>query len=132
MIVSQEFHAVKCNCCGELYEDSEGTYYADESLVEEYAVDNNWIEYQGGHVCPNCYEIGDDDETVLLKPFIPEPEIKHKTDLERFKELFDSVGVEVYLNGNILSIMDDAKCSAEFYFENEKLTDYGFFPKYIE
>lgn len=94
MIVSQELYAVKCNCCGELYEDPEGTYYDNETMVEEYAIDNNWIEYQDGHVCPNCYEIGDEDETVLLKPFVTEPEIKPKTDLERFKELFDSVGVK--------------------------------------
>lgn len=93
MIVEKEFYAVKCNCCGELYEDSEGTYYDDESLVEDYAIDNDWIEHEGGHVCPDCYEIGGDDQIELLKPFIQEPEVKPKTDLERFKELFDSVGI---------------------------------------
>lgn len=79
MIEKKDFYAVKCNCCGELYEDSEGMYYNDKITVEEYALDNDWREHEGGHVCPACYEIGDDDETVLLMPFIPEPEIKQKS-----------------------------------------------------
>lgn len=93
MIQSKIFFAVKCDCCGDLYEGEDYSYWPTAGDVESYAQDGDWITHEGGHVCPDCYEIGDDDEIVLLKPFV-KPEIeKPKTDLQRFKDLFDSVGV---------------------------------------
>ena len=87
MIQSQIFFAAKCDCCGDLYDDGDSTFYSGESLAVEYALENGWVRHEGGHVCPDCYEIGDDDEIELNKPFI-KPEIeKPKTDLDRFKEM---------------------------------------------
>ena len=87
MIQSKVFYAVKCDCCGDLYEGEDYSYWPTAGDVESYAQDGDWITHEGGHVCPDCYEIGDDDEIELNKPFI-KPEIeKPKTDLDRFKEM---------------------------------------------
>lgn len=72
MIVKEIFHGVKCNRCGEIYNDTEDhSYFHDESNAVECALDNDWIEQNGKHYCPGCF-ITDEDGTEAIKP--PRPD----------------------------------------------------------
>ena len=47
MIVSEIFYGVKCNRCGEQYEDGEHHFWSDESGAIENAMESEWIEEKG-------------------------------------------------------------------------------------
>lgn len=56
---------VVCDCCGEKYEDGNGLccYLGDDdgSMIEQEALESDWIEVCGKHYCPNCWEVKEDD-----------------------------------------------------------------------
>ena len=71
MIITEVFYGVKCDRCGEIYEDSEHSFYSDEDSAQQNALDDEWGELNGKHYCPNCHII--DEEKDEVKPFAPFP-----------------------------------------------------------
>lgn len=91
MIVKEIFHGVKCNRCGEIYNDTEDhSYFHDESNAVECALDDDWIERNGKHYCPGCF-ITDENETVTIKPPHPDYIKKVRNYLHWAAELIISV-----------------------------------------
>ena len=82
MIVSEIFYGVKCNRCGEQYEDGEHSFWSDESGAVENAMESEWIEEKGKHYCSECYEQDEETEENTVKPDFPE----HVKNLKKFFE----------------------------------------------
>lgn len=73
MIITEVFYGIKCNRCGELYEDGEHSFWSDESSAMENAGESDWQEVKGKHYCPNCCEV--DEETDEIKVFEEYPQL---------------------------------------------------------
>ena len=80
MIVSEIFYGVKCNRCGEHFEDGEHSFWSDEDNAIENAMDSEWIEIKGKHYCTNCHEL--DEKTDEVKVFEDYPQ--HLKTLNKF------------------------------------------------
>jgi hypothetical protein len=98
MIVSEIFYGVKCNRCGEQYEDGEHSFWSDESGAVENAMESEWIEEKGKHYCSECYEQNEETEENTVKPDFPE----HVKNLKKF---FDKIIV-----GHSSSILEQEDC----------------------
>ena len=72
MIVSEIFYGVKCNRCGEQYEDGEHSFWSDEDNAIENAMESEWIEEKGKHYCTECYEYNEEKDENLPKIDFPE------------------------------------------------------------
>ena len=72
MIVSEIFYGVKCNRCGEQYEDGEHSFWSDEDNAIENAIESEWIEEKGKHYCTECYEYNEEKDENLPKIDFPE------------------------------------------------------------
>lgn len=75
MIVDAIFYGIKCDRCGSIHEGGEGyTYMMDKSSILEDALENEWVENNGKHYCPNCYIPSEDEdsEEITIKPAIPD------------------------------------------------------------
>lgn len=72
MIVSEIFYGVKCNRCGEQYEDGEHSFWSDEYNAIENAIESEWIEEKGKHYCTECYEYNEEKDENYPKKDFPE------------------------------------------------------------
>jgi len=73
MITTSIFYGLKCDRCGDRYEDSEGhTHCPDEDSVIDFSQDDEWIEKDGKDYCPGCYTIDEETDEVKLLPPIPD------------------------------------------------------------
>ena len=56
-----------CDNCHESYIESYSNYcvWLEESFAIESAIDDDWIEHEGKHYCPSCYEIDNDDNVII-------------------------------------------------------------------
>lgn len=74
MITNHIMYGVKCSRCGRQFEDSYNgfTVWADEQLAWEVAEEEDWIERDGKHYCPACYE--EDEESGDMVPKSPYPQ----------------------------------------------------------
>lgn len=56
---------IVCDGCGEHFHDGNDfcSYIDDErgELIEQSALDGEWMKFGDKHYCPNCYEIDDED-----------------------------------------------------------------------
>lgn len=53
-----------CDNCGEILNDGEDhVCFIDEDIW--HCCEHEWIEHEGKHYCPSCYELDDDDKVVL-------------------------------------------------------------------
>lgn len=66
MIITEVFYGLKCNRCGELYEDGEHSFWSDESSAIENAYESYWTGLNGRHYCPNCHEFDEETEEVKV------------------------------------------------------------------
>ena len=82
MIISEIFYGVKCNRCGEQYEDDEHSFWSDEDNAIENAIESEWMEDKGKHYCTNCYDFDEETEERTAKPDFPE----HVKNLRKFFE----------------------------------------------
>jgi hypothetical protein len=76
MITKAIFYGLKCDRCGEVYEDGEGhTHWPDEDSAVEFAIgfdeESEWIEEDGKHYCPECYTVDEETDEVKILPPIP-------------------------------------------------------------
>lgn len=61
-IVKKDFFNLKCDICGALYDDE----YWDDEAAFDWAEENCWLRnYDGKDICPDCYEIDDEDNITL-------------------------------------------------------------------
>ena len=72
------FYGLQCDRCGEDYESSgDYSYYTDKGDVMDAADSDGWVQIDGRHYCPCCYEDNpdpnrDDDHDYRPKPAYPE------------------------------------------------------------
>ena len=67
MIVKVEMYTVECdNCKKTSGEDSEYSCWNDDAYALENAMDNDWIEHEEKHYCPDCYKIDDNDNITII------------------------------------------------------------------
>ena len=89
MIKEVKSYAMFCDNCNELYSEpcSDYTMWVDENGARESSAEEGWIEHNGKHYCPDCYEL-DDDDNIIIK------EIKEKKmtkDLNKLaKEIYEA------------------------------------------
>lgn len=67
-------YGVKCSRCGCQFEDSYNGYsaWADEQQAWDAAEEEDWIERDGKHYCPCCYE--EDEKSGDMVPKSPYPQ----------------------------------------------------------
>lgn len=70
MIVSDIFYGLKCDRCGEFYEDGDHSFWSDKESAIEYSHDSDWVEKNDKHYCPKCYDLDEEtDEITIREPF---------------------------------------------------------------
>ena len=56
---------IVCDGCGESFHDGNDfcSYIDDENgeLIEQSALDSEWLKFGDKHYCPDCYELDDED-----------------------------------------------------------------------
>lgn len=67
MIKEVRAYSLFCDNCNETYIDNCNDYsiWLDESIAIEDAMYEDWIEHEGKHYCPSCYEIDEDDNIII-------------------------------------------------------------------
>jgi len=80
MIITEIFYGIKCDRCGELYEDGEHSFWNDESSVMENAYESEWRESKGKHYCEGCHEVHEETDEITVFPEYP----KHLKTLNGF------------------------------------------------
>lgn len=76
MITTAIFYGIKCDRCGEQYEDCDDhTHWPNEESAIEFAInydkEGGWIERDGKHYCPGCYTVNEETDEEFLLPPIP-------------------------------------------------------------
>lgn len=87
MIITDVFYGLKCNRCGEVYEDGEHSFWSDESSAIENAMESEWHEEKGKHYCTNCHSRNDETDEITVFPEFPE----HLKILNKFIDRVASV-----------------------------------------
>ena len=66
MIISNIFYAVKCDRCGKVNENYDGIqFWASPENALELSVGEDWEEINNKHYCPDCFELNEEDETIV-------------------------------------------------------------------
>jgi hypothetical protein len=66
MIKEIPMYTAICDGCGK--DSNEGAEYSawnDQGFAFECAQEDNWIEHEHNHYCPDCYHYDDEDELIL-------------------------------------------------------------------
>jgi len=65
-------YTIKCDNCGELFEDKHDGFCAwvDINSAKFLANDSDWTQEGNKDYCPNCYEYDDNDNLVLKQKTI--------------------------------------------------------------
>ena len=73
MIIPKIFYGIKCERCGDIFEDGEGSsYWADEDSAFENASEGaEWIEIKSKHFCEGCYEVDEETDEIKVKESYP-------------------------------------------------------------
>ncbi len=62
-------YTVICDSCkADAFEHDEYSSWGDEYFAEELAIENDYIEHEGKHYCPKCYEYNDNDNLIIKTP----------------------------------------------------------------
>ena len=69
MIKEVKSYSLICDNCNEIYIENCNDYsiWLDESTAIEDAMNEDWIENEGKHYCPNCYELDDNYNIVIIE-----------------------------------------------------------------
>lgn len=91
-IITNVFYAVKCDRCGELHENfDDSSFYFDKNSALEDIENDEWIEQDNKHYCPNCYIVDEETDDIQVKS--PYPVTMEK--LKRFLAKCLNVSVSV-------------------------------------
>ncbi len=110
MIKNEIVYGIKCDRCHEMYEDSDDiSFFFNQQEVLEFAKDSDWIEKNGKHYCPSCYErLGNDDDFEIKTPY-PKEIFKlrklltnYVSDYAKIAEHSDDFTISLYLRSNTL------------------------------
>lgn len=63
-IVKKYFYNIKCDRCGAIAFENE--WSENESDLEDFLYETDFIEKDGKHYCPDCYIVDDNDECHVL------------------------------------------------------------------
>ena len=117
MITEQIFYGIRCDRCREDYESSgDYSYMSDKGEIEEAAESDEWLEIDGRHYCPHCYEedsLRDDDHDYTPKPPIPECIFTMRR----------AVGLLIHQGDGEMRETDDDHLHIRFYMNRNPLTD---------
>lgn len=66
MIKEIKVYTIICDKCGaNSSDDGEYCGWNEESYVLDCAIEDDWVEYNNEHYCPNCYTRDDDDNLII-------------------------------------------------------------------
>ncbi len=69
MIKKVTNYTVICDSCkADALEHDEYVSWNDDSFAESCALENDYIEHEGKHYCPKCYEYDDNDDLIIKTP----------------------------------------------------------------
>lgn len=108
MIITKVFYGIKCDRCGELFEDGEHSFWSDESSAIENSTDSDWAEVNNKHYCSNCHEVN--DETDEIKVFEEYPQ-----QLKTLNDFIDKILKGV--SRNVLEYDDNFLIKCNFYYK---------------
>lgn len=66
MINEVKAYILECDNCKVLYEDDYSIWVSETDALDS-AKENDWIEYEGKHYCPDCYAEFTDGEVIISK-----------------------------------------------------------------
>ena len=66
MIITEVFYGIKCDRCGEIFEDGEHSFWSDESSAIENACESDWKEVNGKYYCTNCCEVNEETDEIKV------------------------------------------------------------------
>lgn len=67
MIIKETFYAVSCDRCNDMSQGDEYNFFIDENTALEESIENEYIEHQGKHYCPDCYTVDEDTDEITIK-----------------------------------------------------------------
>jgi len=67
MIIKETFYAVECDRCKNISNGDEYNFFVDENTALEESVENEYVEYEGKHYCPDCYTIDENTDEIIIK-----------------------------------------------------------------
>lgn len=71
-VIKVTMYTVECdNCKTTSGKNSEFSCWNDDAYALEDATDNDWVEHEGKHYCPNCYTM-DEDGNITIKEKVNE------------------------------------------------------------
>jgi len=108
MIITEVFYGIKCDRCGEIFEDGEHSFWSDESSAIENACDSDWKEVNGKYYCTNCCEVN--DETDEIKVFEEYPQ-----QLKTLNKFIDKILKGV--SRNVFEYEDSILVKCYFYYK---------------
>lgn len=61
MIKEVKSYSIVCDNCGKTYVENcnDYTIWLEPDIAIQNAMDEDWIEHEGKHYCPDCYKIGE-------------------------------------------------------------------------
>lgn len=67
MIKEVKSYCLRCDNCDKMYIENCNNYciWLEENIAIENAMDEDWIEHEGKHYCPSCYEVDDNDNVII-------------------------------------------------------------------
>jgi hypothetical protein len=67
MIQTKKIYTIICDNCNSDFsqEDEYINQYEDQELMQEIALDEEWIEIDKKHYCPQCYTIDEYDDIQI-------------------------------------------------------------------
>lgn len=66
MIKEEKMFTIICDGCGrDVCEGTEFSAWNDAGYVQDEAKEENWINEDDKHYCPDCYEYDDDDNLFV-------------------------------------------------------------------
>lgn len=67
MIIEVTMYTVECdNCKTTSGQNAEYSCWNDDAYALEDAIDNEWVEHEGKHYCPNCHKVDEEGNITLV------------------------------------------------------------------
>ena len=66
MIKEVTYYDIICDCCGKSLTEESETCYPDKDSALMVAEQSEWMDINGNHYCPDCYEL--DEVTDIYVP----------------------------------------------------------------